>query len=194
MLYNSTGNLPTYNFDKILRNNDYRYLVIGWNERDEIEQPEEGKEVWNSIYEEYCKKTENNEALSYYALYNEVSYLETKLTVIIALIEGITEANKKDFGREINAWGIPFNIDGNVLDQLPLLKRHLKGLKQKYDIRLHKLENMKKDEEPISILKQKIRLERITGLKIDLRTCVVDEWIEINKEAVEIAEAQRRNG
>ena len=191
MLYNSTGNLPIYNFDKIVRNNDYRYLVIGWNERDDIELPKEVDNVWQEIYNEYCVKTENNEALTYYALHNEVSYLETRLEIIIALIENMTEDNKEEFGRELNAWGVKFNIKGSIASQIPNLKTALRGAKQKYDIRLEKLNGMKSDDEPMSILRQIIKLDRITGIKINIKTDVVDYLIEVNKEAAEITQAQK---
>lgn len=195
MLYKNTGDIPIHNFDKILRGGDYRYMLRSWNEYEEVlHMPIETKNVWREIYDSYCQKTVNNESLTYYALCNEVSHLETRLAIVIILIENITEENKKAYGKELNAWGIAFNIDGNIKDQLPRIKKQLKTAKQKYEIRKNKLDNLKSDEEPTSLLKQKIRLERITGIKINTRECVVDEWIEINNEAKEISEASKKNG
>lgn len=191
-LYTTTEDIPIFNFDKILTTNNYAYLVEGWNYRDEVEVPEEAPQMWNDIYNEYCSKTENNEASIFYALVVELDYLETRFNIVVTLIESLSEHNKEAFGRELNAWGFKFNIKGNILDQIENLKRQLRAAKQKIDIRRNRLESMKSEEVGTSLIKQNIKLKRITGLDIDTKKTTVDEWIELHKEAKEIIDANRK--
>ena len=194
-LYTTTEDIPIFNFDKILTTNNYAYLVEGWDYRKEIIVPETASKNWNEIYNEYCSKTENNEALIYYALVTELDYLETRFNIVVTLIESLSDHNKESFGRELNAWGFMFNIHGKIEDQIEALQRQLRAAKQKIDIRRNRLETMQTDEAPTSLIKQNIKLKRITGLDIDTKKTTVDEWIELHKEAKEIVQQKNsRNG
>ena len=44
----------------------------------------------------------------------------------------------------------------------------------------------------MSLLKQKIKLERALGIKIDLKTTPIDEWLELFEEATELTEKHNR--
>lgn len=192
-LFLGTEDMPIYNFDKVISTNDLRYLVVDWDYRSEIEIPEDAESKWDEIYNEYCLKTQNNKSLTYYALISEVSYLETRYNILIILIKALREGNKELFGKEINSWGFKFNIKGNVLEQLPLLSNQLRAAKQKIDVRLTSLNAMKSDEVSTSLIKQCIKLKRVTGLDIDTKKTSVDEWIAIHEEAKEIIELQKKN-
>lgn len=197
-LFLGIGDMPIYNFDKVLNTDNMAYLVVGWNERTEIEVPKEAEERWNEIYNEYCKRTANNEALTFYSLSAEIGYLEMRYTCVFSLIASLSEHNKKEFGKRLNKWKIPFNIDGKIEPQLEHLQRHLRIAEQNIRVKKTKLKSLKGDEEQesSSILKTKIRLERITNIKIDLKQTSVEEWIEIHNEAKEIIQQQKavRNG
>ena len=197
-LFLGIGDLPIYNFDKALKTSNMSYLVVGWNERKEITPPDEAVELWNEIYNEYCKRTANNEALTFYQLSCEVGYLEMRYTSIYALITNLCEEYKKEIGLRLNKWKIPFNVDGEIEPQIKSLETHLRIAKQNLGMKTRKLEALKGDEdnEGGSIIQQKIRLERITTLRIDLRQTSVEEWLEINNEAKNIIEQQKaaKNG
>jgi len=191
-LFLGIGDLPIYNFDKILKSNNMAYMVIGWNEREEIEIPKEAQSKWDEVYNEYCKRTANNEALTFYSLTCEVGYLEMRYTAIYSLIQNLCEPYKEEIGRRLNKWKIPFNIKGSIKKQLPQLETQLRIASQNIKIKKNKLQDLKSDDNDQStLLQQKIKLERVTSLKIDLKQTSVEEWIEIHNEAKEIIEQQK---
>lgn len=193
-LYLGIGDMPIYNFDKVLQTNNLSYLVVGWNERKEFKfMPIETLKRWNEIYNLYCEKTANNDTLNLYSLTSEIGYLEMRYTAIYALVANLCEEYKEEIGRRLNKWGIPFNIKGKIVEQLETLERYLRIAKQNIDLKTRKLNALKEDEgESMSILQQKIKLERVTGLKIDLKQTSVEEWIELHNEAKSIIEQQKK--
>lgn len=191
-LFLGIGDMPIYNFDKVLKTNNMSYMVVGWNERTEIEPPKEAQERWDEIYNDYCKKTANNEALTFYSLSAEIGYLEMRYTSIHALINSLCEAYKKEIGLRLNKWGVPFNIKGKIKPQLKQLETQLRIAKQNLGMKTRKLDGLKTDEEEsVSIIKQKIKLERVVNIKIDLKTTSVEEWIELFNEAKDIVQQQK---
>lgn len=193
MLYLGTSDLPIYRFDKIQSTNNLAYLIIDWNERDEVKIPEGANELWEQIQEVWHEKTSNNEAMIRNALVSEVDYLERRLYAISVLIHSITENNKKAFGEELNAWGVKFNAKKTVKSQLKNLNRQVRAAKTKIGLKQSDLEQMSTDEAPMGILKQKIKLERALGLKIDIKTTPVDEWLVLYDELIELSENGKRN-
>jgi hypothetical protein len=198
-LFLGIGDMPIYNFDKVLKTNNMSYLVVGWNEREEIKPPKEALKRWEDIYNEYCKRTANNDALNLYSLSCEVGYLEMRYTSIVSLYMNLCEAYKEEIGLRLNKWKIPFNIKGSIYEQKPNLERHLRIAKQNLDMKKRKLNTIKEENEenesPV-LLKQKIRLERVVGIKINIKETSVEEWIELHNEAKEIIKQQKasKNG
>ena len=131
--------MPIHNFDKVLQTNSMSYLVVGWNERTEIEPPEEALKRWDEIYNEYCKRTANNEALNFYSTSAEIGYLEMRYTAIYTLVANLCEQYKEEIGRALNKWKIPFNIKGKIKPQIKLLERHLRIAKQNIDLKNRKV-------------------------------------------------------
>lgn len=192
-LFLGIGDMPIYNFDKVLNTDNLAYMVVGWNERTEIEIPENASKRWSEIYNEYCKKTASNEALTAYSLSCEVGYLEMRYTAIYSLYINLCEEYKEEIGKRLNKWKIPFNIKGKIKPQIPLIERHLRIAKQNIDMKNRKLKALKPDEEERpSIVQQKIKLERVTGIKTDLKNTSVEEWIGLHNEAKEIIAQQRK--
>lgn len=194
ILYLGVSDLPIYNFDKILKTSNLLYLVVGWNEREVIKIPEKANELWSEIYNTYCELTENNEALAHYALLTELSYLESKYVIVHALITTLREHNKIEFGERLNKLNFQFDATKDIGSQAENLKRQLRIIEQEIRITKGKLEALKNEDDPKGILNQKIKLERITSLKINLKETSVEEWIAIHNEAQEIIEQQRKNG
>lgn len=193
-LFLGIGDMPIYNFDKILNTNNLAYTVVGWNEREIIEVPEKAAERWGEIYNEYCKRTASNEALTAYSISSEIGYLEMRYTAIYSLYSNLCEQYKEEIGRRLNKWGIPFNTKGKIKDQIPTIERFLRIAKQNIDMKNRKLKALQpdEDEERASIIRQKIKLERVTGIKTNLKNTSVEEWIDLHKEAKEIIANQRK--
>lgn len=192
--------MPIYNFDKVLKTNNLAYLVLGWNEREQIEVPEEAQNRWNEIYNTYCERTAGNETLTFYSLTCEVGYLEMRFIIIHSLIYGLSEYNKNDFGRELNKWKIPFNVDGKIKPQMETLERYLRVAKQNIDLKKRKIEALKSDDietiETSLFLKQSIIIEEQLGVKIDIRKDSVEYFLTAIERLKEKLEQQKasRNG
>ncbi len=196
MLYLGTSDLPIYRFDKIQQTSNLAYLVMEWDERKDIKVPEAAQTLWETVLDVWHEKTANNESKNYYALYNEVDYLEKRYTMLSTLIYGLSDANKEDYGREINAWGFKFNIKGKIKPQIKDLERQLRAAKTKIGIKQNELKTLSEGgKKGMSLLKQKIKLERVLEVKINLKETPVDEWLELFNEAEELtAEKKRSHG
>ena len=193
MLYLGTSDLPIYRFDKIQQTGNLAYLVMEWDERKEIKVPEAAQTLWGSIEDAWHEKTANNESKTYYAIVNEVDYLEKRYTMLSTLIYGLSEANKEEYGREINAWGFKFNIKGKIRPQIKDLERQLRAAKTRIVVKQNELKNLtNSDKKGISLLKQKIKLERVLETKINLKETPVDEWLELFNEAEELIELKKQ--
>lgn len=192
MLYLGTSDLPIYRFDKIQQTGNLAYLVMEWDERKEIEVPKATQTLWDTVLEVWHEKTANNEFKLYYALYNEVDYLEKRLMMLKVLVDGLNEANKEEYGREISAWGFKFNIKGKVKVQRENLDRQLRAATNRIHLKKNELDNFS-NKKGMSLLKQKIKLERALSISIDLKTTPVDEWLELFNEAQELTEEKRRS-
>ena len=127
------------------------------------------------------------------ALVIELDYLERRLHIVGALIHSINEENKIDFGVELNAWGFKFNAKKTVKSQLKTLNRQVRAAKTKISLKQSDLDQMDSGQAPMGILKQKIKLERALGLKIDIKTTSVDEWLALYDELIELNENGKRN-
>jgi hypothetical protein len=90
----------------------------------------------------------------------------------------MSKSNKKEFGKELNAWGIPFNIDGDIEKQIPQLERHIRIAKQNIDMKNKKLNALKgEDIEETSFLKQSIIIQEQLGVKINMKTDSVEYFL-----------------
>lgn len=193
MLYLGTSDLPIYRFDKIQSTSNLAYLIMDWNERDEVKVPDGADALWEQIQEVWHEKTHNNEAMMRNALVSELDYLERRLFVVSVLIHSINESNKVDFGIELNGWGFRFNAKKTVKSQLKNLNKQVRAAKTKIGLKQSELEQMDSGQAPMGILKQKIKLERALGLKIDIKTTAVDEWLALYDELIELNENGKRN-
>ena len=195
-LFLGISDMPIYNFDKVLKSNNMAYMVVGWNERKDLKKlPINTMIKWRKIYNEYCEKTANNESLSFYSLSCEIGYLEMRYTVIGNLIYGLTEHNKKDFGKELNAWGIPFNIDGKIQPQFKVLERQLRIAKQNLGIKTRKLESLKEsnnDQEGDSLIKQVIIIQEQLGVKVEVKKDSVEYFLSALDRLKEKLQQQKR--
>lgn len=193
MLYLGTSDLPIYRFDKIQRTGNLAYLIMEWNERDAVEIPDEAKGLWLEIEDTWYTKTSGNETIMRCALVSEIDYLERRLHVIAALIHSLKEHNKAEIGKELNAWGVKFNSGEPISSQRKELERQLRADNTKIEAKKSELEQMSDTSAPIGILKQKIKLERTLGIKIDIKTTPVDEWLALYDEVLELKQHGERS-
>lgn len=194
-LYLGIGDMPIYNFDKVLNTNDYRYLLVKWDERKEVEVPESANDRWKKIYNEYCERTAGNEALDFYSLSCEVAYMQMRFVIVSHLVFGLSEATKESYGKELNAWRVPFNTKGSIKKQIPNLERYLKILKQNLDMKSRKLSALKdKNVEQTTLLKQVIIINEKLGVKINIKKDSVDYFLTALDRLKEKLQQEKKNG
>lgn len=195
-IYGTLNTIPVYNFYKIVEENDVRYVIKNWRKKKkDIKIPEQAKISWDNIYDEYNKKTKNKELDTYLYLTNEVSHLETRYFFVSGLIHRLSEANKKEFGKELNAWGIKFNIEESIESQLDLLQAQVRASKNKYirkNDELSELKGYKSNQKQTSLTKQKIELIHVTGVPINEYKMSMNEWLELIELANEIIKSKSK--
>lgn len=190
-LFLGIGDMPIYNFDKVLRTDNFAYMVVGWNERDEIEIPKNAQAQWEKIYNEDCLKTDTNESQTYYQLVDEIDYLENRYNAMMIILEIINEVNKEFMAKQLRMLKVTLNTNESLISQKDDLNRQIRAAKQKIEIREAKLELLKPDGEPISLVKQIVNLERITGIKIESRIDSVEKFREVQELGKEITTARK---
>lgn len=196
MLYLGMGDLPIYNFDKIQRTGNLAYLVVGWDERKEIEIPDGAEKLWEDIVEQWHIRTSNNEALVRYTLEVEIGYMCMRYEFVRMLIGLVREKNKKDFIEVLNGWGLGLDEDSDL--DINNIKLKLKGMKMNIELKQSQLKELKVDDEeesePITLLAQQIKLERGLGIKIDIYKDSVDKWLAYFDELKEINRQMKKYG
>lgn len=146
------------------------------------------------IYHDYSEAVSTSASKNYYLVLNELDYLRHRFLMLAKLIECLNDENKEYIGKEILAWGFIFNPKGKVKDQMPTLERQMRGAQNKIRRKTSEVEDLEKNMEKSSdgLIKQKLQLQRITELTINIEKTTMKEWIEIKNIAKEIIEAQKR--
>ena len=194
-IFKSLDDIFVYNFFKALETRDMRYLYLKLPPKRKIKHFPLVFDTWAAIYNSYLEKISDNVSMNYYRLLDEVSYLEYRYTIINTLVYTLTESNKKTIGKELAAWGVIFNIKGKVAPQQENLERFLRAATNKILRKKSELETISKKKAktpPMNILKDKIQLEHITGVKINIYTMVMAEWLEIRALAESISESRKK--
>ena len=190
-IYTSLDDIPVDNFFGVVASKDLKWMYVN---RPRKKHAKIVQETWMKIYDNYIDATQNNESLNYFRLLDEVSYLKHRHKVISALIYSLNEINKEIIGEELVAWGVIFNPKLTVKAQAENLKRFLRAADNKILRKTSELEAIseKDKKEPLNILKQKVELEHIVGIKINTKTMFMSEWIEIVSLAKSILEMKKQ--
>jgi len=197
-IHESCSTLSIYSFYKIIESNDYRYLIVGFEDESEIVLDSlkiiEFSEVFKKIINEYSELTCNTEVIRNYKLQLLIAKLEFKYNVSLMALDSYMET--KDLGvlsiiDEYNDLKINYNKD--FTKEILLLISKLKSLKNK--IKIHKINHSKKfnkNKEQIktNLDREALHLEMSLKLShsIETRKTSVERWInmvELSKERVE---------
>ncbi len=199
--YKGCEDLPIGNFHKILETNNFSYLVRGWDKYKEIEVDLDlCIKLWKFIYNQYCKLSEDNEALLYYATYSELVYLQTRYYVVSKLLEvmihGTATDNKEVLALFIKAlakWDYNVDPEKNIEDEISRLLGELRFSTNKIGLLESELENFDiEEEEKTSFIAQVVRAElALNKNNIDIDTTSVLKWIEMMNELKRINEYRR---
>lgn len=185
--YKDCGELPIYNFHKILETNNYAYLVYGWDEYKKVKfNDAHCEELWSNIYEEYCKLSSDNTSLLYYATYLELRHLEIRYHIVSTLlgimVNGTVLHDKKArkvYIEALRKWN--YNIDPNafIMGEIERMYINLKFSKNKIDLKKDELESFDIDnEEKQTFMQQVVGLEMaMEKNEINTKTTSVLKWV-----------------
>jgi len=191
-LYVDCSELPILNFHKMGKVLDLTYLAKT-NDYDEVDfLPISAKKVWDDIYNEYCEILNSPESKKHLQNVGELDELDKKYQFSCALMEVMLSIeNKEDikpYFKEISAWGFAFN-QSKPFAELKRFNVWLKSIKSRINVLISEIDSIRKKQiSTVRLEKQQVKLERATGRSnIDLKTCSVAKWLEIIKDAEEIA-------
>jgi hypothetical protein len=198
--YRNCDEISVYNFYKVLETNNYAYLIVDYDDYQEVDFNEkEANELWISIYEEYCKLTEDNKSLLYFAVFQELLYLRTRFEVATILLRELSNGIKDDSARlnyidSLRTWKYKINVDKPLEDELDRMVAQLKVSANKINIKQAELDELKVDDsEKLSLIEQTVKLEQALGRnEIDLKRTVVSKYIALFKEVKLLNEARKK--
>ena len=179
-LYRSLDELSIYRFDKII-SGDLRYL----SKKDDITYVKISdvyNDVWKDLYNQYAEKTKNNTTVRSYLLIGEINYLSLKLYIVPTLIDVVLSPTTKNqflhTVNEIRNWGFPIDNDENLAERFKKISESLKNSKTKLKRKKAEYKELtKENENRLSIIQQKVKLERALGVSIDVNKTSVIEWL-----------------
>lgn len=202
-LYKNCRDISIFNFDMIYRTNDFRYLVVGFNGYDDIEVPKEAEERWAEIFNQWLDLLESADLRYYYDLMFEVNYLETRFIVarellfqIYTRMGSMADEVLDKYIVELKNWRYKFKKDNGILKEVHRLMLFHKGSANEISLKRSELESMSKTSKSKeeTLESQAVILERVTGIKIDIRTTSVLTWEENKKLANRINKEKAKNG
>lgn len=202
-LYKDCSDLPIRNFTIIYQTNDFRYLVVGWDRYEDIEVPKEANERWQYIRNEWAKMISDNTTYNYYNLILEVAYLRTRYSAVKILLDRIIIRENMDdemlskYAEGLAEWRYKWNKKASKQDNIIRLYKQLKQSENKLSLKTDELESLKKsagekEEDAVSLEKQRLIIEQSLGVKIDLDKDSVKTWVEACKMHEQLSEKRAK--
>jgi len=199
--YRNCNELSIHSFSKVLETNNYAWLLVDFDEYKDVKFDEkEASEIWQKIFEEYSKLTEDNKALLFLAIHQQLIYLRTRYevarTLLMQLVNGV---EKKDirFGyfKALAEWNYNINTEKPLHEELERMFMQLKASTNKINIKQSELDDLKVNEgEKLSIIEQGLKLElALDKNDINLKTTSVTKFIAMFKEVRLRNEARKKN-
>jgi hypothetical protein len=199
--YISCDELFMHNFSKILDTNNYAWLVVGYDGYEDVKFDEvEASNIWQDIYYEYCKLTEDNKSLLYFAVVQELVYLKTRKEVASTLLQQLKlgiddEILNLRYIEALKDWKYRIDVKRLLEDELERMYLQLRQSDNKINIKQAELDDLKVDDsEKLTIIEQTVKLEQaLSRNEIDLKRTVVTKYIAMFKEVKLLNEARKKN-
>ncbi|MEL4307431.1 hypothetical protein [Joostella sp. CR20] len=200
-LHKSVDTIIAKNFFQAQETGVFDSLVVGYNEAKEVSYlPIDTPFIWNELFNDWCKATENNESIILYQLIIEINYLESRKEIAYKILELIGQGVNKDMFKELckrlSALGFTINQNKPLQKEINRLSRQLNSAQNRIDLKKNEAEKLiKKDNgEKTSVLEMKVKIERMTGKNhIDLSKITLREWLYIINDAVSVSEMKNKN-
>lgn len=186
--------ISIYALDKCFKG-DLRYLIRGY-EFGDVELPEDINEVWNELYNKWSELTINQDSILSYTLLLEINYLEQSLAICPILLREIIKPKPKkvktEFYKELSAWGFPVSQKKPLDEEVERVTRMFRARKSKLDLKKSEYEEEKQESKPMSLIKQKVKMQRALKFDIDIKKTSAIEWLAYIDELKEMAENTRK--
>ena len=197
--YFSCDDFPIWNFHKIMETSDYSYLVIDWDgfEKLDIDQ-EKASERWGQIYNEYCRLTQNNKAITYYRNRQRLMWLETRVVVCGKMLVQMSMRNMREemffeYIKVLRNFEVPYPKDVKDIKCIEDAGRFLKATKNQIELLRDEIKKMSEIGEYVPFEKELVDVEHALGKnEINPRTTSVSKWIQLINKIKEIVEQQRK--
>lgn len=198
--YKGCSDIWIYNFDKIAKTNNYSYLVIGYDEYNEVKFDEEkARKLWKEIYNDFCKRSNDNTSLLYYQLLEELGYLKMRKTIALVLLGQLEYFEKMSevhdfYITQLAKWNYEINIKSSLEDELKRMYRMVRFSDNKIGLMESEIDLLRGDEdESMSLVKQAVKLAQNLGKeRINTKKTTVEEWLAMLEESKEINEYKRK--
>lgn len=196
-LYRNCDELPIWNFDQLISGKGFEWLIYDYDGYGDYELDEEKcNSIFEKIKEEYFENSQNQDSINILVLEAEIDYLTRRYSIIYALLEvmkdGCSEKNKSILIGELKRWRYYINERKSFKQEIKRLIKQHESSKTLINRKQSELENLvNTGSKKITLLRQKIKLQRTLSMQMDLKKISVTEWLEINKEAEEVIQNSR---
>ena len=176
-IYTDLDELPIYNFYKCVDGKlEYLYEQKKGDVNNKI------NEVWNKLYNDYCKITITKKQERYYRLLSAIKWLEDRLIYTPIIIESLLKTpidDRDGLILELKEWKLFINTRNNLDSELSKCLKILNNSKSKIKRKHSELSSINNNEnkDTISLSSQKTKLHKLLGLDIDTKTTSVTEWV-----------------
>lgn len=189
-IYRTCEEMPLWNYQKYLQTNELKYFTK------ELKEVKELQDVVVIFFDEYIELSNSTQARERLRIMNEIMRLSNKYDTVSLAIKAIYSYDTR-LGIEILESHIDvltkyrYKIDKNkpLFEQIEMISTRLNAIKTKIELLKPELES-ENNKEAESIESQIITASRILSLpyKINQKKTSVLEWIEIQKQCIEITE------
>ncbi len=197
--YFSCDDFPIWNFHKIMETSDYSYLVVDWDGIEVLPIDREKAVVrWGQIYNEYCRLTSNNKAITYYRNSQRLLWLETRSEVCGKMLVQMAMRVMRpemflEYIKVLRNFQIPYEKDVRDVKLIEDAVRFLKATKNQIDLLRDEIKKMIKTEEYVPFEKELVSVEQALGRnEVDPKKTSVTKWIFMIEKIKEIIEQQRK--
>lgn len=190
--YNSCDTIFMENFYSIMKTDDLRWLVKGFNE-DSTLKLNKGKllklkVIWDKIFDEHLTLKQDQKVINSMRHRFTIAKLRAKqfwgITYLKLMIGNPSEKSRDN----LEKWGFKFDLDKPFEEEVTKIISHLKSIKTKLNIEISKYQSKidkYKDKEQVSIHRQINNIERILDMRypIDQKITVMSKWISLCNDA-----------
>lgn len=199
--YRNCNEIPVWNFNEIIKSGDFNWLVYrydGFNKYDNINS-EECSLIWEEIKNEFFILSDNQSSIRIIFLEAEIDYLTRRFDIVYALLH--TLISKRVQGEQIdqfidhlNRWMYYVNKSKPLKEELIRLTKQHQASKITIARKKNELEKLIEDSAKgdVNIVREKIKLQRVLSMQIDLKNTTMAEWLEMFKVAAEIIKDSER--